>query len=79
MNKADYVKYWVNSAKDYAKSYKALFASKRYLHALFFGHLHLEKICKAIWVKNNADNFPPRTHNLIRLVETASIQLTEEI
>ena len=30
-----------------------MFTSQRYLHSLFFAHLTVEKLCKAIWVKNN--------------------------
>ena len=44
----------------------------------FFVHLALEKILKAHWVKNNENNFPPKTHNLIYLYENAGVILSEE-
>ena len=34
----------------------------------FFAHIYLEKITKALWVKNNIDNVPLKTHNLLKLV-----------
>ena len=38
----------------------------------------LEKLCKAHWVKDNKGNFPPRIHNLVRIVEHTSLNLSEE-
>lgn len=48
------------------------------MQCLFFAHLVLEKYCKAHWVKDNSGNFPPRTHNLVRLLDTTLVQLSEE-
>ena len=41
-------------------------------------HLVLEKLCKAHWVKDNAENHPPKIHNLVRLVEQTKLILPEE-
>ena len=41
------------------------------------GHLVIEKLLKAIYVKNGDDN-PPRTHDLLRLAEKAKLETTEE-
>ena len=38
----------------------------------------IEKICKALWIKHNEENIPPRTHNLIHLLSTTPIDLNEE-
>ena len=35
----------------------------------FCVHLSIEKICKAIWVKDNVSSFPPRIHDLVRIME----------
>ena len=40
-------------------------------------HLTLEKIIKAHWVKDNKDNFPPKIHNLNKLVSQTNLELTE--
>jgi HEPN domain-containing protein len=51
-----------------------LFAAKRYLHGLFFAHLTLEKLAKALWVKNSPDNpTPPKIHNIGRILEQANV------
>ncbi len=54
-----------------------LLSDKRFVHALFFTHLALEKILKAHWVKDNTLDVPPRTHNLIYLLENTQLQLTD--
>lgn len=45
---------------------------------MFIGHLTLEKILKALWVKNNPDDIPPRTHNLKKIADEAGYPMTEE-
>jgi HEPN domain-containing protein len=51
MIKKDFIKYWIDtSEKDWEVS-QVLFKQKKYLYSLFFAHLHIEKICKALWVK----------------------------
>ena len=45
---------------------------------LFIGHLVLEKILKALFVQDNNNQLPPKTHNLIKLARHTNINLTEE-
>ena len=48
MSNAELTKYWFDSAeKDWGVA-QLLFASKKYMHCLFFGHITLEKILKGI-------------------------------
>lgn len=54
-----------------------LFDSKDYHWSLFIGHLVLEKLLKAIYVKN-VDNNPPRTHDLLRLADKALISSNDK-
>lgn len=54
-----------------------LFEKKDYHWSLFIGHLLLEKLIKAYYVKN-VDDQPPFTHNLLRLAEKTLLQLSEE-
>ena len=44
---------------------------------LFFGHLTVEKILKAIYVDKH-DNTPPFSHNLVYLAERADLDLEDE-
>ena len=78
MTKNEHIKFWLNQADDDWLTVEALFKSKRYVHSLFFAHLCLEKICKAIWVKDNKNNFPPYTHNLNKILSKTKISLTKE-
>lgn len=45
--------------------------------ALFIGHLMIEKLLKALYVKINND-YPPFIHNLLRLAEKCDLKLTED-
>jgi HEPN domain-containing protein len=45
-------------------------------YALFFGHLAIEKVLKAVYVARNNEH-APFGHNLIRLANAAGMELTE--
>ena len=77
-DKEKQIAYWVSTAVDDLESIDYLFNGKKYVQALFFSHLSFEKILKALWVKNNDLNFPPKTHNLTYLFENSKIELSEE-
>ena len=78
MNKTEHISYWIDTANDDWKISQKLFKSKDYLYALFFAHLVLEKLCKAHWVKDNKENYPPKIHNLNKLVAQSKLELAEE-
>ena len=78
MTKADYIKYWsATAAKDW-EAVLHLFEKGDYLHSLFFAHLVLEKLLKAHYVKDNAVDFPPKTHNLLMLSSQTKLTPTVE-
>ncbi len=77
MNKQDHIDYWIESSKHDLLSVMTNFRSGSYDWALFIGHLALEKILKAVWVKNNDGNAPPKTHNLVKLAQDSQTILTE--
>lgn len=52
-----------------------LFKIKRYSDSLFFGHIVLEKILKALVVQKTK-NQAPYSHDLIRLQETVKLELS---
>ena len=78
MTKEQYIEYWINTAENDWTTVEALFEFKRYLHCLFWAHLVLEKLAKAIWVKNHDENIPPKVHNVVWLLEESNVTLTDE-
>ncbi len=52
-----------------------MFEKKDFVFALFCIHLSLEKICKALWIKQNTANFPPRIHELKYLLADTDVEL----
>ncbi len=52
------VKYWLDSAIYDMRTGKSLLQSKRFPYALFFGHIALEKLLKAIVVKKTKEHAP---------------------
>jgi HEPN domain-containing protein len=78
VNKKEHIQYWVDTAIDDWSSVNLLFKGRQYLRALFFGHLTLEKLCKAHWVKDNESNYPPKIHNLVWLAEHTKLSLPVE-
>ncbi len=71
------VDYWKKSAEHDLDTAKSLIKEKKFDWALFLGHLVLEKVLKAIFVKEK-EIFPPRTHNLVFLIKETGIQINEE-
>ncbi len=51
-----------------------LYEKNDYSYALFFGHLAIEKILKALYVARKNEQAPP-IHNLVRLAEVAGLAL----
>lgn len=71
------VDYWRKSADHDLDTANSLIKTKKYDWALFMGHLVLEKILKAIYVKKKGI-FPPKTHNLLLLLKETGIPISEE-
>ena len=68
--------YWIDEARDALKVADHLFEKQDFSYALFFGHLALEKLLKALFVAKNKEQ-APYIHNLLRLAESAKIPLTD--
>ena len=60
----EHIQYWVESAEHDLDSAESLFTAGKYDWSLFIGHLVLEKILKALYVQDNQNRLPPKTHNL---------------
>ena len=77
MTKKELIEYWVSSSDKDFRTMENLVKSTDYLWALFIGHLVVEKLLKAYYVKTVNDN-PPWIHQLLRLAEKMDLLLTEE-
>lgn len=77
MTRDEIVKYWIDGSSDNYKSSQNMFKSREYMWALFTGHLALEKLLKAYFVKTVEINVP-RTHDLYKLASRAKLELDEE-
>lgn len=75
MNKQ--VAYWIDSAEHDLEVAESLFANEKYDWCLFIAHIVLEKILKGFYVKNK-DEFPPRTHDLVKLVDMAGLDVDDK-
>ena len=69
--------YWIGSAKHDYVTMESLFESKRYADSLFYGHMVLEKILKALVVKKT-HRHPKPIHNLLVLLNDSGIELSGE-
>jgi len=71
------VKYWLETSMHDHETMDVLYRNARYSDALFFGHIVLEKVLKALVVKSSKDH-APFTHDLVQLQQLSRLNLTEE-
>jgi HEPN domain-containing protein len=69
---------WFRQAQYDLKSSEVLFNSKRYIHTIFMCHLSIEKALKGLYV-SILKEMPPKTHNLIYLVEKIKVELPDHL
>ena len=74
---SQHIVYWRNGAAEDWEVANQLVNSGKTRHGMFFAHLALEKILKAHICKRTK-NLAPKSHNLVRLAETAELQLKPE-
>jgi len=67
-------RYWKDGAEEAWKTTAVLFEKRRYAHALFFCHLTLEKILKALIIARSNQE-PPYSHDLRLLATKTDIAL----
>lgn len=77
MGQEDQISYWIKTSNEDWELIKDLVKMDRYLYALFFVHLCMEKLVKAHWVKCNSQQ-PPRSHDLIYLHDGTDLDLNSE-
>lgn len=77
MNKEELINYWVRSSDSDFRTMGNLYHSKDYHWSLFIGHLVIEKLLKAIYIKNIESINPPRSHDLLLLADKSGIEIDE--
>ena len=73
-NKERIVNYWIESSEKDFKTMIDLYQTQNNNWALFMGHLVIEKLLKALYVKLKGE-FPPMMHDLRRICEKADVEL----
>lgn len=71
------ITHWVHGSDDALETAQQLFQAGKYHHALFFLHLRLEKLLKALIVKKT-DVSPLPIHDLLHLTKIADLPITED-
>lgn len=71
------IQFWIESSDEDYETMMTLYNNKRFSWSMFLGHLMIEKLLKALYVKQNNDN-PPYIHNLLRLAEKCNLKLDSE-
>lgn len=77
MDKNQHIDYWLNSAAHDLDAAETLFQNKTNNWCLFIGHLVIEKVLKAFYVRDTGES-PPWIHNLARLAENTTLHLSNE-
>ena len=76
MTKQDHIAHWVNGAAQNWLDVGKMFGAGSYVPCLFWAHLTIEKLAKALWIKDNTGSTPPFTHNISKLLADTSFPLT---
>jgi HEPN domain-containing protein len=71
------IKHWTETSDDDFRTMLSLYESKAYIWSLFLGHITIEKLLKALYVKTHKKH-APFTHNLYRLAELNQLKLNDE-
>lgn len=71
-------KEWILQSDYDIATAEAMYESGRYFYAVFMCHLSLEKCLKGLY-SEIINELPPKTHNLIYLLEKMSLQPPENI
>jgi HEPN domain-containing protein len=77
MTPQEIVQYWITTAEDDWRTVQNLFDKEDYVKALFFRHLYLEKLLKALIVQQSGVH-APYIHALHVLAEKARLRLTPD-
>ena len=76
MKKDELIKYWIESSELDFRAMNNLYSTKDFVWALFLGHLVIEKLLKALTVKDNLESIP-KIHDLNKLSKATGIEVDE--
>ena len=77
MTRQEILEYWVKSSDEDNEVMETLFDKGHYAWSLFVGHLVIEKLLKAYYVKRVGERVP-RIHDLTKIAELGGATLSEE-
>ena len=71
------VEFWINSSDRDFQTMNSMFEKKEYNWSLFIGHLVIEKLLKAYYVKTIGTH-APLIHNLLKIAMDSKLEFDEE-
>jgi HEPN domain-containing protein len=77
MNKDEHIIYWSSQVESDFKAAEVLCIAGYFAQSLFWAHLSIEKLLKALWIKSNTSNTPPFVHNLLRIALETNSDFTD--
>ncbi len=78
MTKNEHINHWYESASESWESAIYLADGNHYSLSLFALHLTLEKLLKALWIKESVIDTPPSTHDLQKLFGELELEISAE-
>lgn len=72
-----HVEYWLIQSDNDLPVAESMLEKGHYTWSLFIGHLVLEKILKAIYIREY-QKIAPRIHDLVKLAKSTNMKLSEE-
>ena len=72
-----HVEYWLTQSDNDLPVAESMLGNGHYTWCLFIGHLVLEKLFKAIYVKEH-QKIAPRIHDLVKLAKSTNMNLSDE-
>jgi len=77
MTREELIQFWLDSSDDNYKSMINMFNSGEYMWSLFIGHLAIEKLLKAHYIKTGGTEVP-RIHDLYKLAIMSNLDISDE-
>jgi HEPN domain-containing protein len=69
---------WLGQSEYDFETAQAMYKTQRYVYAIFMCHLALEKLLKAFIIEKTKET-PPRTHNLLMLLNMIALEMPIEL
>ncbi len=69
---------WFKQADYDMETAEFMFKGERYFYTVFMCHLSIEKALKGLIIQKNKEA-PPKTHNLLYLIEIIDLELPEDM